>query len=190
MKTDENGNLLSYMDCESTSLTDLFLNTEFQYTISNSDDLTDGSLELASVGRGYFLVMCIDDHNFYITRKGKFKLVGGLLINEDNCALAASHQAVLTLDTLEHPDSKGCFKNSNSCLAVVDPQKYKSESFEFFDKEYAKIEGIDYSAGLKQPRNIQIIPGAKEDRYNHYAGILGLPNWDFADIVYPPLNCE
>ncbi len=190
LKVTDEGKFISYLNCESATKTDLFLNTNMQYTIDTIENDDPDEIQIAMIGYGYFLVMCRGDNDFYITRKGRFKKIHGLLMNEDGCFLSAADSPILTLNEPEFPDQNGCFKKSKVCLGAIDPKLYNAKDFEFTNKEYTKFNYLKYDRHLKPIKNLSVLNNAKENRYDHWSNDFGLVNWDYADILHPPLTCD
>ncbi|MES2802795.1 MAG: hypothetical protein V4654_09910 [Bdellovibrionota bacterium] len=189
-KFKENGTLHTYLDCERTDQTEMFLHTHFQYNIEPAPQ-TPEHLNLAINGYGYFVVMC-KDHNFYITRKGEFTYVDGLLQNEDNCFLAAQHQALVALDKPEVPDERGCFQSQNICVATIHPSDYNRSpgDLKFINQEYTKFDYYKYQKTIQNTNPHWIFSGVKELRYNGISTPEGLPSWEHGNIHKAPIICD
>lgn len=190
LKVTNEGKYISYTDCQTATKTDQFLNANIQYTIDMIDSNDPDEIQIAMIGHGYFLVLCPGENDLYITRKGRFQKMGSLLINEDGCFLSAADSPILTLNEPEFPDQNGCFKKSAVCMGAIDPKLYNAKDFEYTNKEYTKFNYSKYHQHLKPIKNLSVLNNAKENRYDHRSNDFGLPNWDYADILYPPLTCD
>lgn len=111
-----------------------------------------------------------------------------MLADENGCfAFNTNKQPVVLPSTNQALDDEGCFKDSEQCLAMLNPSDSMIKNAEYISSTLLAIE-LGEDDFKKNPRSY-VYDNSLEDVKNPERGATGIGDWEYAESFRKPETC-
>lgn len=186
IELDGNGRVEKEINCQSTNLTELTLNSGLQFKVEEaSSSATKRPMAISGAGR--FLVQC-SDTGLTLTRDGRFTLVNGSLVNSEGCTAWTRKDGgrAVSMAEGETLDTKGCSTSTRECLEILDVDPRDTYAFNF--KTSKSLSVLD-ERGLRTMNDAFIFQNSLEDLDSPSRSLTGLEDWEQLPMIKLPSKC-